>query len=133
MALAEASRRDGKTFDAETELKALAAVTTTGVATGIAFPVRKDKEYKAVIYVTAFDCTTEDETYAINVQVSDLVGGTYTAVGQTLTVVATGEYEIPLSGAACEQIDADSAFIQVAHTLAGTTPSITYGAYLSPA
>jgi hypothetical protein len=50
-----------------------------------------------------------------------------------VTVSAAGVYEIPLSGAAVEQRDADAAAIRVTATLAGSAPSVTYGAYLAPA
>lgn len=132
MATAPASRRDGKTFDAEVELRAAATVAATTADTGIEYAVRKDGAYKAVIYVTSLDTIT-NETYIVNIGVSDLVGGTYTPVGQLLDITATGIYEIALSGADVEQLDADAEFVQVKITITGSAPGIVYGAYLSPA
>lgn len=132
MALATASRRDGKTFDAEVELRAPTTIAATAAETGIEYAVRKDGAYKAVIYVTSLDTIT-DETYFINIGVSDLVGGTYTSVGQILPITEVGTYEIALSGADVEQLDADAEFMQVKITITGSAPGIIYGAYLSPA
>ena len=114
------------------------AETATANETGISFDCRKIGEFKAIINVTAIDGTTGDETYAFDISVSDLVGGTYTKVattpalnGSTWDGSVPFNLEIPLSGPNCEQLDADSDWIRVGCTLAGTTPSVTYGAFLT--
>lgn len=112
------------------------AETSTANETAISFDCRKIGEFKAIINITAVDGTTGDETYAFDISVSDLVGGTFTKVatlpalvGQNLTAPLV--LEIPLSGPGCEQLDADSDWIRIGCTLAGTSPSITYGAFLT--
>lgn len=121
-------------FDKNLELKTLAAVTTTTAETGIAFDCRKIKEYAAIVYITACVSNDADETYVIDIKVSDVVGGTYTSIASvTVARGTTGVLVIPLHGATAELLDADSDFIQVVATLGGSTPSITYGAYLARA
>ena len=109
-------------------------ITATAAETGIAFPVRNIDEYKAVINFSGMDFTTTDETYVFSIGVSDLVGGTYTTIATTIdmgSATASGRLDIPLSGKIAEQLDADSAFIQVVATLGGTTPSVDYECFLT--
>jgi hypothetical protein len=130
MALAQSPRRSQRIIDGALELKASGTVTSTTSETGIEFACRKVEEFKAIVAVSAFDFTTTDETYVVKVEVSDVVGGTYTQIGESLTIVATGVYEIALSGTIAEQVDADAEFVRITATLGGTTPSLTYQAYL---
>lgn len=129
--------RDTGVLDTLLELRDITdgAETSTAAETGVSFPVRKIGGYKAVMNVSAIDYTTTDETYSFQIQVSDVVGGTYTTIAELGTGVVLGSagaarYELPLSGNLAAEIDADSAFIRVQATLAGTTPSITYGCHL---
>lgn len=123
-------------FDKQLELRNIAdgAETATAAETGIAFDARMAGDFKAIIFVTAFDLTTGNETYLLTVETDSLAAfsDSPVEVGR-VTVAATGVYEIPLSGAAVEQRDPNAAAIRVNATLAGTKPSITYGAYLAPA
>jgi hypothetical protein len=110
------------------------AITTTTSQTGIEFGVRKVEEYKAVIAYSGMDFTTTDETYVFSIEVSDLVGGTYTAIATMPDIGGTqgsGTLDIPLNGKIAEQLDADSAFIRVTATLGGTSPSIDYDCWLT--
>lgn len=112
------------------------AVTSTTSATGVAFPVRKIGAYKAVIQYNGLDFTTGDETYVFSIEVSDVVGGTYTAIATMPDIgsaTASGRLDIPLNGKIAEELDADSAFIRVTATLGGTTPSVDYDCYLTQA
>ena len=123
-------------YDNALELRDVAdgAETSTANETAINFDCRIIEEYKAVINVTAMDFTTGDESYVFDISVSDLVGGTFTKIAQLPDIgsaTGTGTYEIPLSGQLAAQLDADSDWIRIGCTLAGTTPSITYGAYLT--
>lgn len=123
-----------RTFDKLTELRNLAdgAETATAAETGVAFEIRKHIALLCVVDVTASVSNDNDETYVFTVEVSDLVGGTYTPIA-TLTVTrgVTGKYTIPLSGELAQKLDDDCDFIRIKATLGGTTPSITYGAYLA--
>jgi hypothetical protein len=110
------------------------AITTTTSETGIEFAVRHIGGYKAVIQYNGMDFTTGDETYVFSIEVSDLVGGTYTAIATMPDIgsaTASGRLDVPLSGKIAEELDADSAFIRVTATLGGTTPSIDYDCYLT--
>ena len=122
-------------FDKNLELKTSGAVTSTASTTGVAVNVRPQREYTCVIAVTAVKTSITDETYVLEVEVSDLVGGTYTAVGTIPAVQTTGvgNYKVPLSGPWVAKLDADSAFIRLTATLGGTDPSVTYQAYLTKA
>lgn len=133
MALAQSERRSKRIIDGDTQLKASGAVITTTSETGIEHAVRKVEEFKAVVAVSALDTGDANETYVVTVEVSDLVAGSYTQVGESLTVVATGVYEIALSGTIVDQVDDDAEFIRVTVTIGGTTPSITYEAYITAA
>jgi hypothetical protein len=123
-------------FDKQLELRDIAggAKTSTAAETGVAFAARMVGDFKAIFYVTALDTTTGDETYVLTVETDSAAafGGTPVEVGR-VTVTGKGLFEVPLSGAAVEQRDSDAAAIRVKATLGGTTPSITYGAYLAPA
>lgn len=110
------------------------AETSTAAETGISFDCRKLHEYVAEVFITACDGTSGDETYVLSIGVSDVVGGTYTTIASvTVPRGTTGRVTIPLSGQTAQKLDDDSDWVQIKATLAGTTPSITYGAYLAPA
>jgi hypothetical protein len=108
------------------------AVTSTTAETGIALEVLKAGPFKAVFTVTAADDTTGDETYALSIETdADTDFGSPTEI-ISLPVTEPGVYEWPLSSELIGQFDTSAAAIRVKATLGGTTPSITYGAYLSP-
>lgn len=124
-------------FDKQLELRNIAdgAETTTVAETGVALDVRMAGDFKAIIYVSAMTTGGETpETYLIAVETDSVAAFNSTAVEVGRVIVAApGAYEIPLSGMAIEQRDPTAAAIRVKATLAGTAPSITYGAYLAPA
>ena len=133
--LGENLNRAHRTFDKALELRNVAdgAETATANETAISFEARKLKEYVAELFITACDGSSGDETYVFDISVSDLQAGTFTKVAQVpWTRGTTGKLTIPLSGDIAQQLDNDSDWIRVGCTLAGTTPSITYGAYLAP-
>lgn len=108
--------------------------TATAAETGIEFPVRNIDEYKAVINYSGLDFEETNETYVFSIEVSDVVGGTYTAIATSPDMGSTttsGRLDIPLNGKIAEQLDADSAFIRVNATLGGTTPSVDYECFLT--
>ena len=122
-------------FDAELELRdgAAAAITTTtaGTAGGIDLDVSMD--FKVALNVTVLDTADADETYVISAEVDTASGFASAVQVGTLTVTAVGSYEIPLSSKWVTNLEAAADFIRVVATLAGTTPSLTYGAFLVPA
>lgn len=123
-------------FDGALELKATgAAVTSTGSTTGIAIAARFLPVCDWVVNVTAIDFTTTDETYIFTLEVSNLVGGTYSIVA-TLPWIGSrgpGKVSVPVSGERAAFMNTTSAFMRVTATLAGTTPSVTYTSYLAKA
>jgi hypothetical protein len=129
------ARRESSIVDSDLALRTSGTpITSTTSETGIAFDVRKIGAYKAVIQYNGLDWTTNDETYVFSVEVSDLVGGTYTAIATLPDVgsaTAADRLDIPLSGKIADDLDADSAFIRVTATLGGTTPSVDYDCYLT--
>lgn len=120
-------------FDVATELAAAATVTATASTTGVAIPCRMLAISDWVIYVTAIDAASNDETYSFALQVSDVVGGTYTTIATHAWPRAhgAGRAHIPINGDMASFQDTDSAFMRVTATLGGTTPSVTYGAFLT--
>lgn len=129
------ANRTSSIYDSDLALRTSGTpITSTTSETGVEFAVRNIEDYKAVIQYNGMDYTTTDESYVFSVEVSDLVGGTYTAIATLPDVGGTqgsGRLDIPLNGAIAEQLDVDSAFIRVTATLGGTTPSIDYDAYLT--
>ena len=67
-----------------------------------------------------------------HVEVFDLDFASAVDVG-SLIVTATGPFAIPLSSKWVTNLEAAADFIRVKATLAGTTPSLTYGGFLVPA
>lgn len=124
-------------FDKLLELRDVAdgAETSTASETGVEMPVRFLGNAWVVIYVTAIDFGTEDETYVFSVEISDVVGGSYTEIARIayLGSRGPGEVSVPISGELADWADDDAAFVRITATLAGTTPSVTYGAYIAPA
>jgi hypothetical protein len=122
-------------YDVETELVALpaAAVTTTTSSTGKAIACRMLPVCDWVIYVTEIDAASNDETYSFALQVSDVVGGSYTTIATHAWPRGhgTGKLAIPIKGEMASFQDTDSAFMRVTMTSGGTTPSIKYGSYLT--
>ena len=124
-------------FDKQLELRNIAAGAKTATAseTGVAFPVLMAGDFKAIIYVS--DVTlggSPANTYLLTVETDSVAAfnDSPVEVGR-VAVTGKGVYEISLSGAAVEQRDPNAAAIRVTATLAGSSKSITCGAYLAPA
>lgn len=112
------------------------AVTSTASSTGKLLYPRNQLLQKVIINVGTFKTSATNETYAITVEVSDLVGGTYTAIvtltsAQLIAGGANATYEYAINKELVSLIDADSLYVRVTATLGGTDPSLTYGAYLT--
>ena len=124
-------------FDKLLELRdgAAAAVTSTASGTGIAVNPRMLPSCSWVISVTAIVANDADETYVFTLEVSDVVGGTYTPIASFNWPRGNGAGKVHI-GIQPDQAafqDTDSAFVRVTATLGGTTPSVTYGSYLTKA
>jgi hypothetical protein len=117
-------------FDAATELRAPGvAITATTSGTGIAIAPRFLPTVDWVIYASGVLGTG---TYTFTLEVSDLVGGTYTPIATYAwpAARASGRVHIPITGDQAAMADTDCAFIRVTATL-GATSSIVFGSFLT--
>lgn len=120
-------------FDKALELAAPATVTSTTSSTGVAFDIRFAPTCMWELYVSAIDAVSTDETYVFTLEVSDLIGGTYTAIASHTWPrgKGAGRVGIPINGQQAAFQDTDCDWVRVTCTLGGSTPSITYGAFIS--
>lgn len=90
--------------------------------------------YDVVIVVESSDAADTDETYTFNVEIQG-TGGANAAVAGALAVPAgvAGQYVIKLDGHTLEKLSGAADRVELALNLAvtGTTPSITFGAWLA--
>ncbi len=94
-------------------------------------PVR---ELSIAIVVTACDFTTGDETYVVSAEVAASAAFTtaYTVASQPiLGNTGVGAYSLVLDMDSVFQLGVRPTHIRLRMTLAGTTPSITYAAWLA--
>jgi hypothetical protein len=109
-----------------------AALAANGSGTGVLLYPRMLPPSDWVLYLSAVVATG---TYTFNLQVSDLVGGTYTTIA-TVTwppAVAAGRIHIPISGQIAAFFDSDSKYIRVNYAIGGTTPGAVVGSFLAKA
>jgi hypothetical protein len=120
-------------FDKALELVAPgAALAANGSGTGVLLYPRMLPVCDWVIYASG---TVATGTYTFNLQVSDLVGGTYTTIA-TFTwppTLASGRVHIPISGQMSAFLDNDSRFMRLNYAIGGTTPGIVVGSFLAKA
>jgi hypothetical protein len=84
----------------------------------------------AVMNFTARDFTTTDETYSVAIEGSN--SSTFASGVETLArteILANGRVELPFVN---RKYDTQYRYIREKHTLAGTTPSITFDCYVAP-
>lgn len=90
-----------------------------------------------VIHVTALDATTGDETYTLSLIVDDALAmndSPVTVWSQAIANTFTGVLDVFLDTKNIPKLDTDSSgtekYLAVKATLGGTTPSLTYGAFI---
>lgn len=88
------------------------------------------------IHVTALDTTTGDETYTLALMVDDASAMNDTPLAVwTQTITATGVYTALVDSDTIAKVIADKSgtdlWMAIRATLGGTTPSLTYGAWIS--
>lgn len=129
-------------YDAATALRvpASAAVITSGVIGTFTLDklvnMRKSsqrnklgaQEYSIVVVVSAIDRTTGDETYTFSVKTG--AAGSPTTVVATLAVNKTGQHVICLDAHTIERLDATHAVLELSLAVAGTTPIISFSAWV---
>lgn len=85
--------------------------------------------YAVVIAISACPVGT-DETYVFDVQIG-AVGSPATKVGEFAVIRgSTGQFVMMLDANTLEALDADHAEIELNVTIAGSAPTITFGAWL---
>jgi len=128
------TNRVSKIYDSALALRVSgSAESSTASETGVEFAVRNIGAYKAVINYSGKVYT--NETYIYTIEVSDVVGGTYTAIATMPDIgdngSVAGTLNIPLNGKIAEELDVDSAFIRVTVTITGSAPGIDYDCFLT--
>jgi hypothetical protein len=119
-------------FDSALELRPTgAAITATASSTGVQVNPRFLPTCDWCIYASGVLGTG---TYTFTLEVSDLVGGTYTAIATAVwpPALSAGRMHIPINGDLAAFKDSDCRFARVTATL-GATSSIVYGSYLAKA
>lgn len=87
--------------------------------------------YVIVIAVESLDLANADETYVFDIEVQATGGGSaVTAV--IFPVVSTGQHVISLDAHTLEKLSADREELALNLTVGGTTPSITFAAWVAP-
>lgn len=110
-----------------------AAETATAAETGVAFDVLKAGTFHAVVDVIGIDTTTGNETYVVSVETDSVAAFSDSPVQvAAVTVTSTGRHILTLDQDLVAKLDPDAAAIRVKATLGGTTPIISYGAFIAP-
>ena len=119
------------------------AETADAAETGVALPALTKAYWDnndiaqdaiaCVVHVTAIDFGDANEVYVLNIQVDSALAfdDAPVTVG-TITIPAVGVYTVLLDTDTVKALDANAAFIRANLDVSGTTPSITYGAWIAP-
>lgn len=90
------------------------------------------------VFISACDSTSGDETYVLTIQVddtSDHSNSPVTVATMTVPRGTTGSFTMYVDAKSIPTFDTDSSgtdkWIAIKATLGGTTPSITYGAFMA--
>ena len=121
------------TFDKALELVSPgASLIANGNSTGVLLYPRTLPTCDWVVYASGVVATG---TYSLALQVSDVVGGTYTTVATIIwpPTQAGGLLYVPINGHMATFFDTDSRYMRVAWTIGGTTPGIVFGSFLGKA
>ncbi len=122
-------------LDKELELRdaAAGAVTTATAETGIAVKPGKERNFKAAFHVTGI-ALGGTNAYELAVEADADAGFASPVELGKIAVSNLGNYEIPISAALAEHLEAGELRIRAKANVSGdTSPSITYGAFLMPA
>lgn len=90
-----------------------------------------DQTFAVVVNVTAIDRTTGDETYKLDLQAGPSGFASNVVVGTLAAITTVGQYVILVDADTVKAIKADADAIRLVLDVAGTTPSITYHAWIS--
>lgn len=120
-------------FDKALELLAPGApLAANGSTTGVLLYPRMLPTCDWMLYWSG---TVATGTYTFNLQVSDVVGGTYTTIASyTVTPThASGRVHVPIQGNVAAVLDSDSRYMRVNYAIGGTTPGIVAGSAIMKA
>lgn len=107
-----------------------APLAANGSSTGVLLYPRTFPVCDWVLYFSGVVATG---TYTFNLQVSDVVGGTYTTIS-TITLdptKASGKVSTGIKGWTAQFFDNDSKFVRVNYVIGGTTPGVVAGSYIA--
>lgn len=109
-------------FDKALELLAPGApLAANGSSTGILLYPRM---FPTCDWVVGASAVVATGTYTFNLQVSDVVGGTYTTIATIVwpPAQASGRLKVSINGQMAAFFDTDSKFVRVNYAIGGTTP-----------
>lgn len=121
------------TFDKALELLAPGApLAANGSGTGLLLYPRMFPTSDWIVYASQVVATG---TYVFNLQVSDVVGGTYTTIA-TITLQpnkASSVVKGSINGELARYFDTDCKFVRVNYAIGGTTPGAVVGSFIGKA
>tara|TARA_Y100000310_G_scaffold342527_1_gene446165 strand:- start:12152 stop:12577 length:426 start_codon:yes stop_codon:yes gene_type:complete len=122
-------------LDAQNQLAADQVLSASGASTntidlGSDRKIGKGEPMAVVVFVSAIDTTSGNETYSVGVETDDNTGFSSATTLTSADIPASeqkegGQLVIPLG-------HVNERYIRLSLTLGGTTPSVTYSAYLQP-
>ena len=118
-------------FDKASELLPAGAVlAANGSGTGVLLYPRT---FPTCDWVVACTGVVATGLYTFNLQVSDLVGGTYTTIATIVwpPALASGKLHVPINGQMSGFFDTDSKYIRVNYVIGGTTPGAVVESYIT--
>ena len=118
-------------FDVAMQLLAPGApLAANGSSPGVLLYPRMFPTCDWVVYASA---VVASGTYTFNLQVSDVVGGTYTTIATIVwpPTQASGKLSVAIKGQTAAFFDADSRFVRVNYAIGGTTPGAVVGSYIT--
>ena len=123
-------------YDAESTVLLRAtgsAAITASATTAVDFSIEAGGAFAVVINVEAFDVADTDEVYTFSVVGQDSAGSNGVTLVTTGAIAETGEHLVYIDAdTAVKMAGASVAKLALTATLAGTTPSLTYSAWLNP-
>lgn len=123
-------------YDAESTvlLRATGSAAITSTATSaVDFKIEAGGAFAVAINVEALDVADADETYSFSVVGQDAAGSNDVTLLTTGPITSTGEHLIYVDAdTAVKMAGASVEKLALTATLGGTTPSLTYSAWLNP-
>lgn len=123
-------------YDAESTvlLRATGSAAVTATTTSaVDFAIDAGGAFAVAINVESLDVADADEVYTFSVAGQDAAGSNAVTIVTTGPITKTGEHLVYIdSDTAAKMAGASVKKLALTATLAGTTPSLTYSAWLNP-